>query len=443
MRTIRLQEELVLPSRLSVVTRRLRAANFGHSFWALADQSLVSLGTFLTGIILARSLPVAEYGAYGLIFGIMLFVNGLHAALVTHPVLIKGASADDESLRRFASGSLILTLALALPLGAVVLGTVGALGRLQSAHWVLAAFILWQLQEVTRRALMAHLRHRAAVWGDVLRYLGQAGMIWALLRSGNLSLPSVFIVMTLTSGAAVVLQSVQVGLRVVALRDVWRVAKDFWNIGRWMLLTNLVGIIMIQAVAWTLAFSHGTQEAAALYAVANILGATNPVLFSISNLIVPAVARTRLERGVRATRRVAWSYGAQGGALVFTYYLVLMLWPSAMLRSFYGPNSPYLGLEAALCLLALSYTLDYFTRVLEGLLYGLGENRSSFLIQLITTLAVLTISLPLAAWGGMTWALAGGFFSSSIRVAASLFFVRRLREAEAGARHGKSCERPT
>src|SRR6266576_6204077 len=45
-----------------------------QSFWAIADQGVVSLGNFLTTIILARALTPAAYGLWSGICGLILFL---------------------------------------------------------------------------------------------------------------------------------------------------------------------------------------------------------------------------------------------------------------------------------------------------------------------------------------------------------------------------------
>lgn len=406
---------------------RLRALFNGRGLWALADQGIVSGGNFLTNILVARTLTPAEYGVYILIFGIILFLNNLHAALITYPLSVKGASADRAGLRYFASGSLLLTVVLVLPLSIGVFGAVWAVGRLHLAPWVCGVLLLWLIQETIRRALMAHLRYREILWGDALTYLGQAGLVWTLSQRGQPSVEAIFGVMALTSGAAGALQAIQLGLKSVIFSEMWRFAEIYWDLGRWVLLTNLMSIVTSQAVPWTLAFFHGTQEAAALQAVSNVLGVVHPVLFSLNSQILPAAARAYLEGGVGAARRVTLGYATQGAALIMPYYAALMVWPEGALYVFYGPGSPYLGLDVALRLFVLIYIFIYLSYVLGALLSGLEENQSVFLVQLASSFAILALGLPLAVWGGVVWASIGVGFSVLARVVASIFFLRRIK----------------
>jgi O-antigen/teichoic acid export membrane protein len=412
---------------MAAARTRLRAAGLERGFWALLDQSAVSLGTFLTNIVLARTLPAAEFGVYALIFGVVLFLNSLHSALVTYPLSVSGAATSDEDLRGLAGSSLRLTAMLALPLGAALLVAAGLVHRFELAPWALGALLLWQLQETLRRSLMAHLRYREALRGDVVSYLGQAGLVWLFARSGLLPLEAVFSIMAASSAIAAAMQAMQLGLGAPPWRGPRGVASRYWGMGRWLLFSNLINLITIIALPWVLAFFHGVRESAAFYALNTPLALANPVVYSISNLIIPAAARAHRQRGAGVARRIAASYAAQGGALILPYYGLLFAFPQETLSVFYGAGSPYLQLASVLRLLALSYAALYLVQVLGALLNGLELSRAVFWTQLANALVTLGVVLPLAAWGGIAAGLKGGILSALVQAIACASFLRRAR----------------
>ena len=59
----------------------------------------------------------------------------------------------------------------------------------------------------------------------------------------------------------------------------------------------------------------------------------------------------------------------------------------------------------------LAYGFIFISTILTGLLNGLGESRSAFFVQMASVLATLVVTVPLAWWGGVTFALAGGCVS--------------------------------
>ena len=122
-------------SQRSWFTKRERARRWlrsaGQSFWALVDQGALSLGGFLTNIILARTLSAAEYGLFSVIFGALLFLNGLHGAIIAYPLSVKGASGSHVALGRLAGLALLLSLVCALPACAGILGVAWMAGVLR------------------------------------------------------------------------------------------------------------------------------------------------------------------------------------------------------------------------------------------------------------------------------------------------------------------------
>jgi O-antigen/teichoic acid export membrane protein len=398
----------------------------GNGFWALADQGVVSFGNFLTQIILARNLARSTYGVFTLLFGILLVLFTCQGGLITYPLSIEGATAGKTELRRLTYGSSILTLLLAIPLSVIVLGATLVL-RTNSLAWaVLLAMVLWQLQETFRRALMAHLRHRDAVWGDALSYLGQAGVLWLLAHERALTLERAFLVLALTSTAATLFQSFQVGWALMSPRDIIAQAQRYWSIGRWVLLTSMNEAGLRQAFPWILAFLYSPAQAASYQSVINLLGVSHPILFSTNNLIIPAVAGARERGGIRAAWRASLLYGGIGGAFLVPYFCALLAWPHGFLRLVYGPLSPYAEFGMGLRLGALAYSVAYCAVVVAAFLYGLGHSKALFGASLRSTALALVPSALLILHYGEIGAIAGLLAVACLRLALNVVCARQV-----------------
>lgn len=414
---------------MASIWERIRALGLAQGFWALADQGVVSLGTFLMSILLARHLPPAQYGIYALIFGAIIFLNGIHRSLVTYPLSIDGAGIDSSGLGRLAGTSLAFTVVLGLPLSAAVIIASYAAGAPAAAPWATATLLCWQFQETARRGLMAHLRHRDAIWGDIVSYLGQALVAWIVLQSGQLTLDSALITIALTSAMGGVIQALQIGLRTVDRAEMRRLVTRFWRLGSWMALGVLASFLWIQIFPWTLAFFHDTSEAAKFQAVINILGVSHPVMFGISNLIMPAAAGARLSGGVAEAQRVSARYALQGGALLVPFFLVLLIWPTTALSIFYGPDSPYAALVIPLRMLVITYIFMYAVQILGALLNGLERSSTVFLTQLVSILPAIAVGIPLSAQAGVAGACIGFCLCYFVGACANGLVTLRLDDA--------------
>jgi O-antigen/teichoic acid export membrane protein len=410
-----MEADTKLPSALN--NRQVKSLRAGRSrlwrrfemtgVWAIGDQAVVSLGNFLTTIILARHFSPEVYGIWAVIFGLILFLNVIHASLITYPLTIKAAALDEEAMRRLVKGSLSLTVILTVPLGLALCGAAWLIGQPYLGLWGWLALFFWQLQEITRRALMARLAFRKALFSDAISYLGQAALVWMLAQSGELSPERCLGIVAATCGMAALVQAVLLGLlRAAGARPEFKnLAGAFWQTGRWVLWSNVATNFSIQVVPWSLFLIRGAGDAAGFQAVSNLLGFSHPIMLSLGNIIIPAAALARARGGLRAARRVAIVYAAQGGLLLLPYFVALALFPKQFLALFYSARSPYLELDGALRLFTLAYLFYYFSLVLKFLLNALEENRSQFIAELSSSLLLAIMIIPLVFAYGLTGGL--------------------------------------
>jgi len=421
---------------LNYSPRRSFALRFqlGRSFWTLSDQAVVSLGNFGTNLILARHLPALEYGAFALLFGVLLFINRLHSSLVTYPVSSRGAAATPQQLKHMTALALVITCLLVIPCGLVVGVAAYAVDHFAATLWILGAGLAWQLQEVTRRALFAHLRQRDAIWGDGISYLGQAVCLGLTIGRG-LPFWAIFAILAATSLAGAAVQAAQLGLAKIHHGSVVPTALEWWRLGRWVMFTNLCSLVTVQASPWVLTYFYGTVAAGAVQAVTNLLGVSHPVMFGMSGLVVPLTAHTAAREGRPAAARAAIHFTLQGVAMLVPYYLILLLVPHLALRIFYGPTSPYLAYAGAVRWFAIGYTFLYLAQMLGGLMNGLESNKEAFNAQAAAMAITAFVALPMAALGGVTWACAGVALASITRFAASVWLMQPvIRQTDAKPR---------
>lgn len=406
--------------------RALRKLGSSSGFWSVTDQAAVSLGNFLTQIVLARHFGLREYGIFALIFSVLLFLNSFHAGLIIYPLTVRGAESDDSGLRSLTSSCLLFTAWLVVPESVVIVVAAWALHVGMLVPWIVAALILWQLQETLRRAFMAHLRHREAIVGDIVSYMGQALLLIVLARGPHLTLAAAFATIAASSLAGIVIQCYQLGLSSPAFRNSTALFKRITKSGRWVCLDNGITALTLLAFPWILSAISGPAAAAPFQALVNILGVGHPVMWSVGNLIVPATAKARINGGVRTASMWAVKYGMEGAVLLVPYYGILMFWPKLALTAFYGNHSVYLELQLALRVFVVAYLFAYLAQVMAALLNGMEHSRSVFLSQVMATVAALALVVPLIAWQGVVGACTGYLTMTLTRSAASAFFVARL-----------------
>lgn len=404
----------------------IQAVRKSSSFWALSDQAVLSLGSFVTNIALMRAYKndEKEFAVFALLISTIALMNNLHASVVTYPLSVKGAPAPIDELRRLTASSILLTFVWAVPL---LLLTLVAVLYLQHA-WLMPAvglaMVCWQLQETTRRALMAHLQHHRAIWGDLISYFVQAAIVLALCYLGTPRLTQIFLIIAATSLAAAVLQAWQLGLGKPAFQH----AKSFgiagWKIGRWMLMSNGLNFLTIQMVAWMVYSFHDEKFAAAFFALSTMLGISHPVMFGISGLIVPGVAKAAHENGPAAAKHYAIKLGGLGLLLLAPFYLFLAIAPDLAIRLVAGAESPYRAYTFELRLFVLQYLVIYASVVSTAYLNGLEAARSTFFGQLVNGLSSVVFRLPITAIGGMAAAIWSGAVTYGLQLVVNFVSIR-------------------
>jgi O-antigen/teichoic acid export membrane protein len=418
---------------------RTLAADSKRSFWAMADQLLVSLGNFLLGLFLARHFDrhhdLQALGAFGLLMGVVYFLRGVHAAVVVYPLSVRGAVLNPQQLSGLSTWALAAT-AISWPVqAALVLGTAKLWGMgMQAGLWAAAAMLAWQVQETLRRSLMAHLRFRTATLGDAIAYLGPLAAVIFLGSRRELGLPTIFMAMAAASTLAALLQALQVRLA----RAAWLHLRDFsrqsWQLGRWVLLgSSLSNFFTHTLFEWNMAWWLGTEKFGIFYAIVSMVRLANPLAFAVASLVVPNAARVRRLHGMHHAKRVMQRFTLLGALGLIPYLGLLLLLPQTSIAMFYGQGSEYLGYGLTLRLLSVATALSYASICLSAFLNAVEHSRDSFVAQASCAAAFLLIAMPLTAVLGLAGAAMGWLIALAIDVAVNTYFIGRLPSEQRSA----------
>jgi O-antigen/teichoic acid export membrane protein len=400
------------------------------TFWPLLDQGLVSVGNFLTLVFVARGLAEkADYGAFGLILEVIFYVNTLQSALVVYPLTLRGASADAEELRRLAGASLFLTLLICVPavLAGLVWGSLSTNAALAAA--AVFAFVVWQIQELVRRALMAQFRYGDVAWGDGLRYLGTAACVGYLWQRGLLTLPFVFVVIGAFGALAIVIQTVQLRPRASGLSDLWALARQFAHTGRWMLLSSISAVLISLCGVWTISAFHGNDFVGEFYAIANFTKPANPLVITLCALVMQHAAKAYETGGIVAARRIALKFAAVTCTITVPYLLLIIAFPATAIRLLYGANTHFddpTG-DLALRFFAAGFILFILMSLMGAFMSGIHRTRDNFLAQTVNSVATVAIAFPLTIRYGLLGHVIGGTITAAVQTVAMVYLIRRAR----------------
>lgn len=376
-------------------------ARLARVSWSLVDQGLVSGGTFLLNVLLARGLPTSEYGTFALMFGGMLMLQLLNTTLVIHPLSVRLVTTPPADQARLLAASLILTSAMSIGSGAVLALTIVLLGRPELALPALVCFLLWQVQEGMRRGLLASFRFRAAALGDGVSYIGKLAVVFGLASIDSLSLDDAFLGMAATSGLAAMGQALQLRLRYRGPLRLRATVADYWSIGGgWALGNGLLLHGRAQLLLWGLAIASGASAVAIFQAALNVVNLANPVMLALCNIIPPTASETR-SKGLAAAWHAVRTYAVIAAPPIVVYAVLVAAAPETVLSLLYGANSEYLGLSTVLELLVVATLLGYAADVVASFLHGVSAVRLAFVIAAIGAAATLVIAVPLIGMLGV------------------------------------------
>lgn len=400
-------------------------AHLLRSSWTILDQGVVSLGAFLLNIVLARNLPPDEYGAFALVLGTLVLVQLINGSLIFYPMSIRCTVLPDGERQKLIGRSLVLLGLLCVPLLLLVGIGLVLMGRDELVVPLLVYFAVWQVQEALRRGLFAEFRHRDALIGDVIGYLGQVALVLLLLQRGSIELPEVFQALALASAAALIVNYWQVGANFRELRSLRETMADFWQLGRWSLANNLTGASRVQIFLWGLTALFGPAATASFQAAFNVINLTNPILLGLCN-VIPQTAARRFQDGYDSAWQAARPYAFAGALPIMLCYGVLLVMPEAILHVLYGPNSAYVGLVLPIRILAAGALLGYSADMVCSYMHGVDAARLALLINALGTVAALSLFLPLALNLGVAGACAAVAASSLVRLIASQWILSRM-----------------
>jgi O-antigen/teichoic acid export membrane protein len=100
--------------------------------------------------------------------------------------------------------------------------------------------------------------------------------------------------------------------------------------------------------------------------------------------------------------------------------------PDLLLRTAYGPSSPYLDVAVGLQLLAVSGVLDYIAEMISKTLLGIQSGRLAFVVNVVATVAALALALALIGPLGVVGACLALLIANIVRVSGAITAIAWL-----------------
>lgn len=330
------------------ITTEIRARIPWAVFWALLGQGVFSISRFFSSMVVGGRFGVgseAELGYYGIAFGVMLLIVGLHEAFVTTPMTFFLPKQKPKDLAQFTgrmlfgSGALIgigFVVAIILLIAELILQTSSP-----GVFWTLVVMglvIPFQiLREFSRRWLLAQLRPRESALLDILFASLYCGLIIVSIWLGKVNAPIVFALI----GTA----------NLLSLIHCWRAYRSEFQLetkglkqplmaniryGRWIAAENICSVLTMYFCHWFLYWNSGEIVTGVFTACMTVVFLANPFLLGVAGILLPKVAHQFSESGWKKVPALLLKYSTLIVSVLGSFAVVLFFLGDNLTNVFFG-----------------------------------------------------------------------------------------------------------
>ena len=396
--------------------------------FALLDQSVVSGGNFLTGVIVARALGIEGFGIFSLAWLAVLFMQSLQHALIGAPMLSIGPKQEAHQVRAYYSAILLQQiivaslLALTIPALGFAAISLGYSNGLDSLILPLTLCIFFtQMHEFARRSCFARNMIVGAFVTDLVRNLSQFIVLLFLL----------FVLKGIAS-AAIVLYAIAAcaALGVLAAApamprftrpgcEFGETTRRHFRFSKWLLGSAVLQWTSGNFYLIVAGIVLGPLAVGALKAAQTLFGVTHIFFQAAENILSPRAARIYKERGLAGLspfiRKTALLGGALTGAACLAFAVPAKFWLLLLFGEEYvGYGFAVVGIAAGYFLMAMALPLRFACTARE-------ETSPIFTGYLLATAFALVAAYPLIARFGLVGAVAG-FAASHLIMLGNFWF---------------------
>jgi O-antigen/teichoic acid export membrane protein len=406
--------------------------------FAIVDQGLISGSNFLIGILLARWLIPAEYGAFSFAFSVFLLLSYVYQSLLSEPQAVFSGSAYRQCLRGYLKALLSIQLVVTV-FGVVLLGgsaaVVYAMGKADGLPGALAGVALaspcilffWLL----RRSFYMNLAPARAAVGALIYFVLVTGGLFVVYKKALISPFSAYLLMAIGAlGTGLFLLSqVKKALppdtcEPPTAAQAWH---KHWEYGRWALAVSVVTWIPYYMYYPLVTAFSGLARAGQLRALMNLSLPMEQSYTALSILFLPYAARVCREKGVSSSgplvRRITLLFVA--GAVA--YWAVLIPFKGLAFHILYGGK--YMEVVPLLPYVALGSTLWSAAFGPAILLRAIESPDSIFYARIVASVLSLVIGVP-ATWAFGLWGVVWSVIVANIAAfVISMYILQRKSNA--------------
>ncbi len=418
--------------RGSIASKARRWATKGGL--AILDQGLISGSNFLIGILLARWLVPAEYGAFSLAFSVFLLLSYVYQSLLSEPQAVFSGSAYRHCLRGYMKALLSIQLVVTV-FGLVLLGgsaaVVYAMGKADGLPGALAGVAIaspcilffWLL----RRSFYMNLAPARAAMGAFIYFVLVNGGLIVAYRKALISPFSAYLLMAIGAlGTGLFLLSQLKRVLPVDTVDAPTAAQAWhkhWEYGRWALAVSVVTWIPYYMYYPLVSAFSGMAAAGQLKALMNLSLPLEQSYTALAILFLPYAARVCREKGISSSgplvRRITLLF--VGGAVA--YWGLLIPFKGMAFHILYGGK--YMEVAPLIPYVAIGTTMWSAAFGPAILLRAIESPDSIFYARVVASVLSLVVGVPATKIFGLWGVVASVIVANIAAFVISMYILQR------------------
>lgn len=401
---------------------------------ALFDQGIVSVATYVTGVLVSRATPEG-FGLYTLVFTLWVLGGEAHNSLISTPQMLRLPHLNQNARRRF-NGSLLLhqfglsaalvsaLLVVSLILWAMSRSAAGAHLAPHALVTFLAAVSLGPiaLRNFARNSCFAVRDATGALALDLGVSIIQLGAVAMLYAHGDLHrwwLAVVIVAVANLCSALLWLAMVRDRFS-PRLRSAWIDLWRNWRISRYIFVSSMLWVAGMYLYPW-LIVGIGGERAAGVWGVCFALANLgNPLVMGIQNVMGPAIAHAHADRDATGFRAYVFRSTAIFVALVLPASILMTVFAEFLLTHINGGQ--YAGNGHVTAILAFTIFLQGLSFPTSRGLFSLNRSGLDMAANVGPLIVLAALGYPLISRYGVTGAaialVLAQFAGSAIRVVA-------------------------
>ena len=381
---------------------------------AILDQAMLSATNLLIGLSFIRLADKTDYGIYTQLFGVLLLMQSVQAALINGPLAVMAPKRRARGLRAISAILFRLQLLIAAVLAVLAFTGVNiagwglhmpALSVSLAIPFAVTVFALW-LREYAREYYFLRLNVHATFLVDLLyatlmvsalgigAWRGSLGTEWVLWGMG---------LANLVAGGA--------GMWLARLRPFAAhghsgpVLRETWSMGRWTLPSIATTWLQNQSFIFIVAGVIGVTAAADVAAGRLLLMPAGLCTTAWANVFTPRASRWVGQADFDTLRKVTVVSIAGLWAVIGGYFLVLWLGFDLLETHVLGEN--YAGLLPVAGAWALFFDCNALRVVGTLSLVGGGHFRELFWYGVVSLAVGLPLTVGFTVWIGRAGPMLG------------------------------------